>query len=114
MRWPVAVWTALTATTTVPPSTCGATASGSTPPLRNGTWRTSYPFAASMRHGKWLELYSRSPITTFSPGAAGPNCAAIIPAAVDTDGTSATSAGAAPMILATAARERSAAASPRA
>ncbi len=40
-RWPVAVWTPLNATRAVPPSTRGATRSGSTPPLRKGTWRTS-------------------------------------------------------------------------
>ena len=47
-----------------------ATSCASRPPLRKGTWRTSYPFWSSWRHGKLLELYSRAPITTFSPAPA--------------------------------------------
>ena len=43
---------------------------------------------ASSRQGKWLELYSCRPMTTLSPGPAGPNWAATRPAAADTEGIS--------------------------
>ena len=78
-----------------------------------GTCRTSYPLWASCRHGKWFELYSRSPITTLWPWTAGPNCAATSPAAEDTEGINATSEASAPISLATADRASLAAASPR-
>ena len=60
--------------------------------------------ALALPQGKWLELYSRCPITMLSPGSAGPNWAATSPAADDTEGISAISAGSAPISLATAER----------
>ena len=96
-RWPVADCTPLKATSLVPPSIRLPTWSGSSPPCRKGTCRTSYPLCASWRHGKWFELYSLSPMTTFSPCPAMSSWAATSPAADDTEGISARSAGSAPI-----------------